>query len=392
MSNSCHDDERAPQFQALVKKGVLNGASCYSPCILGGKYMLVVVIYGTIHLVQYIQGNAPDFSSISSETVIAGSLSEHGDKDGPGNEATFGLIQAITVVDNEFVLICDVIYGSLRSMKLTPPYIVETVCGNDSASHYNLRQKIFECPIDVCVDEQKNIFVLDKEKSNIYKINSKRDRVCVYYENSMLGKCYHGDACFKAHCYLLGPGRMQILQNQYLVVLNSGANIICKISLPVGKDNLLQISSVFSPSRTINCFGTTKQGVIIACIQSDLNKNVSFYSIKSDKITQLAIKSHERDTEVWDLKIRPADGINPMSFDTIDKFFKHGQRMHIFTTSSNLNMKWELIRILFIACFKPVSKTTKNFKATFSLLPHDGNSNYSSPILTKILHLVTNID
>jgi len=178
MASSWNKSAQTPDFWTCDKNGVLNGATCYSQCVLEGKYMLVVVMAGSIHLMQHILDNAPDFSGISQETVIAGSFSENGNKDGHGNKATFGSIQVITVIDNKYALMCDIENKSLRSMKLTPLYNVETVCGNGIASHKNLEQVRFKCPIDVCVDKQNNIFVLDRHLKNIYKIISARDGVC----------------------------------------------------------------------------------------------------------------------------------------------------------------------------------------------------------------------
>ena len=154
---------------------------------------------------------------------------------------------------------------------------------------------------------------------------------------------------------------MQILRNTDLVMLNRETNTLCKISLLTGKNDRSQISAALCPSRTMQCFGTTGCGLIVTCMQSDLyNRVVSFYSINLDGTkTQLAIKCMNRNTEVWDLKIRPAHEIHTMSFDIIDEIFTPGQRKKTVTTRTTLQMKWDIIRILFIACFKPVSTNKK---------------------------------
>ena len=60
-------------------------------------------------------------------------------------------------------------------------------------------------------------------------------------------------------------------------------------------------------------------------------------------------------------------------------------------TRVTFKMKWELLRILLIACLKPDANYTEDHVKTFELLPAMGRDCKYCPILTIIVDFVNNV-
>jgi len=297
------------------------------------------------------------------------------------------------VDNNNTLVICDTENKRICSMHLTPPFFVETVCGNGRASHENLNDIRFSVPISVCVDEYNAIFVLDYKDNMVYKINNVRERAYVCYNNSMLSKSFYGDQSFINYCVWDNPTNMKIQRNKSLIILNCGKISLCKISLLLCiHKKLLWISTVKYETRDIDNFDVAINGDIVLCMFNISSNFLSFYSIKPNGTKMyIAQKGGNNLIYVADLKIIPRKDMYPASFNTIEMPIADGGLNHVATTHTFFKLKWDLVRILFIGCFKPVSTATDGIAKTFELVPHGHNGIKYSPILMMILQFVNDV-
>jgi hypothetical protein len=388
MSSKDGSQEKIAQYTATHIHDKKQGIICYARCPVEGQDMLVIALNASLHIIEYKYGSIGNFSKVSYETLIAGSFSERGGKNGEGKEATFNSINAICASGGKTVFVCD--GNTIRSVQMTSPFIVDTVCG-DGLGYKKLVHVSLDFPCSICVDQNHNIYVLDREQSRIYKINAQRTCGTVFYDNDTYYGSYKDQWRKKRRTddFLNKPTMIKVMNNTHLVVLNQGENSFCKISLISSpRDNSRHISIIKKSDSTIHNFDCAENGDIVFCMRKKDFTSLSFYSIKIDGTeTLIANKSLQNIMYVMDLQIRPGNAIHPTSFDTMDFHIKDIGSEYLMTSTS-FKLNWKLLRVIFTACFKPISSPSHLTPNLFALLPHDDNGGKSSPLLRKIIEFV----
>ena len=112
---------------------------------------------------------------------------------------------------------------------------------------------------------------------------------------------------------------------------------------------------------------------------------LAFYKILGNgQEIHIADKGPSNIDDVMQVVIRQQDNCDRLCFFTIEYECNTLMRKIVQT---RMNMKWDILRVLFIACFKPNGNTTK----TFELLPVIGKSGKYSPILKMIIDFVNTL-
>jgi hypothetical protein len=327
----------------------------------------------------------------NADTLIAGSNTLRGQINGPGRLARFSEITDICVDLDNILLICDFGNNVIRFMDLTPPYTVETMCGNGAAMNVELLEARFQGPRSICIDGKNNIYISDHGKNCIHKINSIRENMSVFFDNSMVLHSYYGDAQLMSRCVMNRPSKLRIQNNKHLIVLNNCTNTIFKISLTTTQyQPRIWCSIVKYDLPSLKNFDVAENGDIFICGAGQMDC-VSFYKILSDGTqVHLAELEAKNGQVIGDMQIRSRCYPDLMCFDTM-----HQPLSSLGTWSAmtrvTFKMKWELLRILFIACLKPDANYTEDYVKTFELLPTMGRDCNYCPILRIIVDFVNNV-
>jgi len=102
-------------------------------------------------------------------TTIAGN-SKPGNEDGKGTLATFGLLTGIVSDIEGNLFVTD--YGNNRIRKITKEGVVSTIAGSSSGYANGMgTEAMFNCPIGIIIDSNKNLFVTDCGNHRIRKIS-----------------------------------------------------------------------------------------------------------------------------------------------------------------------------------------------------------------------------
>jgi len=170
-------------------------------------------------------------TSSARRVMIAGSKTSFGCKDGPGSQARFNLITDICVDGDNRVIICDLFNCCVRMMDLTFLYTVVTLCGRPGSLNAELSNVRLDFVSNVCVDALNNIYLCESSLGRIRKIDSKRETIVTFFDNSMVDNLYYGDKDLKKYCVLSFPTTIMIQDNRNLIILNALERSICKVSL-----------------------------------------------------------------------------------------------------------------------------------------------------------------
>ena len=369
--NSVNDEEMCHQIRQL----------CY--CRVEGVESLLTVIGSSICLEKVVEENS-GMTSSARRVTIAGSESDYGCKDGPGSEARFGVISEICVDGDNRVIVCDTYNDCVWMMDLVFPYTVVILCGRRGSLNEEFSKFRMRFCNSVCVDALNNIYICITTPCKIIKIDSKRETIVIFFDNTMVDDLYYGDINLKRYCVLNYPTKIMILDNRNLIIANSGNSSICKVSLyPTNVEGKIFCSVVKYDLKHSN-IAIAKSGDIIVC-EHKRGGVLEFYKILSNgHEIHIADKGPSNIDDVMQVVIRQQDNCDRLCFFTVEHECNTFMRKIVQT---RMNMKWDILRVLFIACFKPNGNTTK----TFELLPVIGKSGKYSPILKMIIDFVNTL-
>jgi len=81
-------------------------------------------------------------------------------------------------------------------MDLTFPYTVVTLCGRPGSLNAELSEIRFNLLRNVCVDALNNIYLCENLGGRISKIDSKRETIVIFFDNSMVDFFVGSGLCF----------------------------------------------------------------------------------------------------------------------------------------------------------------------------------------------------
>jgi len=374
--NSFHDEEICDDVRRIC---------C---CYIDGVEFLLTVIGNSIFIEEMNKMQFGKSTSVSRVLIAGSPTARPGYQDGPGLESRFNDISDICVDIDNILIICDKGNNVVRMMDLKPPYTVVTICGCCNSLTPELSNFRFQRLIGVCVDDLNNIYLCDGGSNIISKIDNKRETIVIFFDNSMVDFLYYGDINDKKYCFLRCPTKIKIQQNRNLIILNSGASSICKVSLYPSKCNKnLWCSVVKYGFEKIYTLAVSKNGNIIVC-ERKVDNTLAFYKILPNRQEILLSDKPNNDSKfVWELVIRKHENSDRLCFCTIDHTKGNGSKI----VQTKMMLKWDLVRILFIACFKPVPCDDEDYTKTFELLPVISRSAKYSPILRMIIEFVNQL-
>ena len=371
-------------YNSVSDEEMCDGIRQLRYCRVDGVEYFLTVIGDSICLEKVVEEKS-GMTSCTRRVTIAGSKNSSGYKDGPGLQARFNLISHICVdVDNR-VIICDTLNRCVRMMDLIFPYNVVTLCGRRDSLNAKLSNVRFDFVSNVCVDSLNNIYLCEQFRNKIMKIDSKRETIVTFFDNSMVDALYYGDEDLKKYCVLKLPTTIMIQYNMNLIVHNDMNHSICKISLyPTNVGGKICCSVIKYNLDLCSIIAVDKSGDIIVC-EYKHNGVLAFHKILSNgQQIQIAYRGPSKYGCVYSLVIRQQDNSDRLCFFTIEYDLDAHMNKIVQT---RIKLKWCMIRILFLACFKPDGNTTK----TFELLPVIGKSGKYSPILKMIIDFVNTL-
>jgi len=373
--NSVNDEEVCDGIKKL----------CY--CRVDGVESLLTVIGDSICLEKVVEEKS-GMTSSTRRVMIAGSQTSSGFKDGPGLQARFNIISDICVDGDNMVIICDYLNCCVRMMDLTFPYTVVTMCGRLGSLNAEFSEIRFDFVSNVCVDALNNIYICENVRGRISKIDSMRETIVTFFDNSMVDDLYYGDNDLKKYCVLRLPTTIMIQNNRNLIVLNHMKNCICKVSLYPTKVEGKRWCSVVKYNLNSVCIAVDKSGNIIVC-EYKIGGVLAFHKILSNgQEIHIADKGPSHCRGIMQVAIRQQYNSDRLCFFTVE---------HDLDTDTNkivqtrMNLKWDILRVLFLACFKPEPDDDVNASKTFELLPVIGKSGKYSPILKMIIDFVNTL-
>jgi len=364
--DSAIDEEKCHRVQLL----------CY--CRVDGVESLLTVIGNSICLENVLEKNSWMTSS-ERRVTIAGSKTCSGYTDGPGLQARFKVITDICVdVDNR-VIICDLFNSCVRMMDLTFPYNVITLCGRPGSLNAELSSVQFDFVSNVCVDALNNIYLCENIGNKIMKIDSKRETIVTFFDNSMLHIFYQGRQDLKQYSVLKYPTTIMIQDNRNLIISNVGNRSLCKVSLYDKR------YSVVKHGLNLNSnFAIDKSGDIIVCENKTQGRQAFHKILSNGQEIHIADKVGPKIRAVMQFAIRQHEISGRLCFFTIEHDLDAGMNKIVHT---KMKLKWGMLRVLFLACFKP----QKNAMKTFAVLPVIGKSGKYSPIMKMIVDFVNTL-
>jgi len=104
--------------------------------------------------------------------------------------------------------------------------------------------------------------------------------------------------------------------------------------------------------------------------------------------SHIADKGPSNIRAVMQVVFRQHDNSDRLCFFTIEHDLARNTNKIVQT---RMNMEWGMLRILFLACFKPEPDHDGNAIKTFELLPVIGKSGKYSPVLNMIIDFVNTL-
>ena len=376
------------QYNSVSDEEMCDGIRQLCYCRVDGVESLLTVIGDSICLEKVVEEKS-GMTSCTRRVTIAGSKNSSGYKDGPGLQARFNLISDICVDSDNMVIICDYQNRCVRMMDLIFPFTVVTMCGRPGSFNAELSEMRFDFVSNVCVDALNNIYLCENHGDRISKIDSRRETIVTFFDNSMVNDLYYGDKDLKKYCVLSLPTTILIQDNRNLIILNNIKNSLCKVSLYPTKVEGKRWCSVVKYNLNFNCtIAVDKRGDIIVC-ERQLAGVLAFYKILGNgQEIHIADKGPSNIRAVMQVVLRQQDNCDRLCFFTIEHDLARSTHKIVQT---RMNMKWDMVRILFLACFKPEPDHAEYALKTFELLPVIGKSGKYSPILKMIIDFVNTL-
>jgi len=175
---------------------------------------------------------------------------------------------------------------------------------------------------------------------------------------------------------------IMIQNNRNLIILNDIKSSICKVSLyPTKVESKIWCSVVKYNLNLNSTIAVDKSGDIIVC-EHKIGGVLAFHNILSDgQEIHITDKGPSHIRAVMQVVNRQQDNSDRLCFFTIEHDLDADTNKIVQT---RMNLKWDILRVLFLACFKPEPDDDVNASKTFELLPVIGKSGKYSPILRMI--------
>ena len=390
MSTAMFPKHELPMYDARATDLVSGPLRCFCYCFIDSVEMMLTVVGHSVHMSPYSPTTPLNLMENTSYR-IAGSVGASGMRQGPGDVALFHNITDMCVDRDNILILCDFSNALVRMMDLNPPYTVETLCGSSSSYSEGLSFVRFVLPRSVCVDVHNNLFVLDVMLNTVYRIDSTRNHVSTFFDNSMVDAAYYGNIALRSSSYMKDPLKIRVQQDRNLIILNRSSTLI-KVSLrPSQKEGVVWCTSLQHNLGKVYGFDTALNGDIVVC-QAKGSDCIAFYKISPQGDQQHIANLHSpNDNDVMDLAVCKNSVAHPYCFRTLREI-PGSFTMNTCIMQTNLTLKWESLRVLFIACLKPDTNTYDDdhdkVPKTFELLPVSGTRGQYSPILRLIVDFV----
>ena len=353
-------------------------------CICNGLETIAVFIGHALYLQRNVLGASCDtlVAARSAQRQVAGCPTQTQHKDGDGWVARFNNVTDMTFSASlNALIICDSGNHCVRMMQLTSPYTVSTVCGIPKFPGYidgNIRLVQFNHPYGVAVaDNGYDIFVTDYGNNAVRKINTKQSTV-----ESILGKMaattFMGEYADKVHTAMCCPTQIKLTKdNRFLLIVNSGVNSVCRLEI--------QPSSVKDKGRWVCVFACDKTAFVLkTCIQiSKTGKCIIWRLMNANNGSDLSYMTLYNPNN-GRVIFRKRMSFRPTTFllyaSPSHMWSKPGRigttcyalycgRSGVSTLARvSLQLRWEILRLIFIAILKP-NTGHPNTSHTFAILP-----------------------
>jgi len=336
---------------------------------------------------------------------IAGCLHVQGIRDGMGWEARFRCITGMAYVPrtNELVA-CDNYSHTLRTISLSSPFVVKTMCGDarEGAACIDgpLHEARFSLPHDVCAAPNGfDLYVTDYGNHAVRKVDLVAGTVESIFGNGAVTHDLCGRSKTASNTQLSHPmGIKMDNSGQFVYVVNFGEASVCKLELAMNREN--------PPGRWVSAFATesgyewplptaieiTPGGHLVVwreCWESRVIPTFPNTHTGHENMCTITLYNKYDGTNMFEMCVvgtvtafslrkslasanTPASITGGTTICVLQREFAERTTgpNHRLMCSIPLRLGWKVLRLLLLATIKPNSRPPqRNTALTFALLP-----------------------
>jgi hypothetical protein len=374
-------DERVVQLSVA-------GTAALCRCVFDGIESMAIFIGDALYMQKNVLGASCTTRRVAEHArrQLAGCPTQAGYRNGAGWNSRFsGVTDMAFSSSRNALIVCDSGNHCVRIVHLVSPYMVSTVSGYGKCAGYvdgNIKLAQFHSPYSVAVaDSGDEIFVADYGNDAVRLINTLEGTVESIF-GKMAATSFVGDADNEIHTVLRRPTTLRLAKNgRFLFVVNSGANSVCRLQIRLrAKPNEGRWVHVFACDRTQFALKTTIQaagssGCVVWRESSGTHEprmsSMSLYNTYNGRI--LFHKLVALQPGLFFLCVSPSTvwwksgGMGTICYSV------HAVHLSLMRMCSQL--RWDILRLLFLAMVKPDSGS-RNTQHTFAKL---------SPVLLQLI-------